>query len=76
MDEGSDGVADSSLLPDQHGHPTWRIENRNETQSENHYDSIGIGYTHVHVCDIHVRNPVSTPQILANTVYHRSGNFC
>ena len=36
VDEGSDDVADSSLLPDQHGHPTWRIENRTETQSEKH----------------------------------------
>jgi hypothetical protein len=35
VDDGSD-MADSSLLPDHHGHPTWKIENRNETHSEKH----------------------------------------
>ena len=36
VDEDND-VADLSLLPDQHGHPTWRIEDRNNTQSDKYY---------------------------------------
>ena len=60
VDEGGD-VADPSLLPDQHGHPTWRIENRNETQSEIHirmymyihnnyvFTCMYIVYVHVHI---------------------------
>ena len=44
-DEGSD-MEDLSLLPDQHGQPTWRMENKNAPQSEEHVCML---YMHVHV---------------------------
>ena len=33
VDEGGD-CDDPFLISDQHGHPTWRMENRNTTHSE------------------------------------------
>ena len=39
-DEGTDVEDSTTLAPDQHGHPTWRMEDRNQVPSKVVYQGV------------------------------------